>query len=100
VKTKKKHTVTKNASELADALGLTPSDAIEWEIRSELVSKIIEAVEKNSITITQLAKDSGTSRARVTKILKEASIGISLDVLFRVLRATGYKVKLRFSKAA
>lgn len=98
--TKKKTVTNKNAKELANSLGLSSSDAVEWEIRHSVSQKIIEAVNKNSLTVTQLAKDSGTSRARVTKILKEDSVGISLDVLFRVLGATGYKVKLSYSKAA
>lgn len=95
-----KKVVNKNANELAQSLGLSPADAIEWEVRHSLTQKIITAVEKKGITVTQLAKDSGTSRARVTKILKENSIGISVDVLLRVLGATGYKVKLTYSKAA
>lgn len=98
--TKKKQTVNVNAHELVDSLGLSPADAIEWEVHHSLAQKMIAAVEKKSITVTQLAKDSGTSRARITKILKEDSIGISIDVLLRVLGATGYKVKLSFSRAA
>ena len=92
--------VTKNASELAKALGLSSSDAVEWEVRHSVTKKIISIVEKKSFTITLLAKESGTSRARVTKILKGETSGISLDVLFRVLGATGQKVKLSFKKAA
>ncbi len=98
--TRPKRITNKNAHELAESLGLCASDAVAWEIRHSVSQKIIDAVNKNSLTITQLAKDSGTSRARITKILKEDSVGISLDVLFRVLGATGYKVKLSYSKAA
>lgn len=98
--TKSKNIINKNAKELASSLGLSPSDAVEWEVRYSLSQKIIDAVQKKSLTVTQLAKDSGTSRARITKILKEDSVGISLDVLFRILGATGYKAKLTYSKAA
>jgi predicted XRE-type DNA-binding protein len=97
---KSKSIITKNASELAKALGLSSSDAVEWEVRHSVTKKIIAIVEKKSLTITLLAKESGTSRARVTKILKGETAGISLDVLFRVLGATGQKVKLSYKKAA
>lgn len=97
---KSKKVTNKNSKELADSLGFSASDSVEWEIRHSVSKKIIEAVNKNALTVTQLAKDAGTSRARITKILKEDSIGISLDVLFRVLGATGYKVKISYSKAA
>lgn len=98
--TKAKKVTNKNTNELAESLGLSSSDAVAWEIRHSISQKIIDAVNKKSLTVSQLAKDSGTSRARVTKILKEDSVGISLDVLFRVLGAAGYKVKLSYSKAA
>lgn len=98
--TQLKKVINKNSHELASSLGLSACDAVEWEIRHSVTQKIIEAASKKSLTVTQLAKESGTSRARITKILKEDSIGISLDVLFRVLGATGYRVKLSYSKAA
>lgn len=61
---------------------------------------MIDTTQKYEFTITKRAKDSGTSRGRVTKILKGDTFGISLDVLFRVLAATGLRVKLSYQKAA
>lgn len=99
MKTKSKTLTNKTPNELASSLGLSASDAIEWEVRYSVSQKIISAFEKSSLTITELAKLSKTSRARITKVLKENSVGISLDVLFRILGATGYKVKLSYVKA-
>ena len=92
--------IVKNPKELAESLGLSPSDAVEWEIRNVITKKIIECAAKNYLTVTSIAKDSGTSRGRVTKILKDNTLGISLDVLVRVLRAVGEEVKISFRKAA
>lgn len=100
MKTKSKTTVNKTPQELANSLVLSPADATEWEVRYSVSQKIISSFEKSSLTVTELAKLSGTSRARITKVLKENSIGISLDVLFRILGATGYRVKLSYVKAA
>ena len=98
---RKNNTVkNKTAQALAESMGLSPSDALEWEVRHSITKKIVETAKKRSLTATQLAKGSGTSRARVTRILKEDTQGISLDVLFRVLGATGQKVKLSYKKAA
>lgn len=91
---------SKNPQELANALGLTPADALEWEVRHLVTQRIIEVFKASSLTITKLAKDSGTSRARITNILKADCYGISLDVLFRVLGATGQQVHLSFKKTA
>jgi len=100
MKTKSKKIISRNPKELAKAMGLSPSDAIEWDIRHSVSEKIISVFSEKSLTITELAQKAGTSRARVTKILKGDSIGISLDVLIRVLGATGYTVNLSYSKVA
>ena len=97
---KNKTVTNKTPKDLAKSLGLSFSDALEWEVRHSITKKIIETVQKRSLSVTQLAKEAGTSRARVTKILKDDTIGISLDVLLRVLGATGQTVKLKYQKAA
>ena len=97
---KTKTTVTKTAKDLAYALGLSESDAIEWDIRQSLTEKIMAMAKSKRLSVTNLAKRSGTSRARVTRILKGDTWGISLDVLFRVLGATGQRVKIIYQKAS
>lgn len=95
-----KTTISKNAEELAEALGLPKSTAIEWQIRYEVTEEIFRMFHRNHMTITEFAKKAETSRARITRILKKDTSDISLDVLFRVLGATGQKVEMRFSKAS
>lgn len=100
MKRKLKTTVCRNAQELAEAMGLDPCHAIEWELRSSVTNKIIESFQKSGQTVTSIAKKAQTSRARVTKILKGDSYGISLDVLFKVLAAVGQKIQIIYKKAA
>ena len=97
---KKNKLIAHNPKELAESLGLGPLDAIEWEVRHVITSKIVESAEKSEMTVTEIAKKSGTSRGRVTKILKNDTYGISLDVLVRVLGALGEEMKISFRKAA
>jgi transcriptional regulator with XRE-family HTH domain len=97
---KNKVIVTKNSKELAAALGLSPLDAIEWEVRLMITNKIISSTERSELTVTDIAKIAGTSRSRITKILKNDTHGISLDVLVRVLGALGEEMKISFKKAA
>lgn len=97
---KEKFVVTRTARELAEAIGLTAADALEWEFRYSVSKRIIESFKKGGFTVTEVAQNAGTSRARVTRILKHNSSGISLDVLIRVLGAVGDKVKITFQKAA
>ena len=92
--------VSKTSKDIAKALGLTPAHAVEWEVRNTITNKIIEKAKQEEMSAAKIAKESGTSRARVTKILKGDTFGISLDVLIRVLGAVGQEVRISFKKAA
>lgn len=97
---KMKSIVARDSRELADVLGLAPADAVEWELRHSLTNKIIETAERNRLTVSKIAKIAKTSRARVTNVLKGDSQGISIDVLLRLLGATGQTIKISYKKAA
>jgi predicted XRE-type DNA-binding protein len=100
VKRKNGAVVTRSAIELASALGLTPTDAVEIEVRSALNDKIVEIVAKHGLTHAQVAKIAETSRTRMTAILNRNTQDVSTDLLLRILARLGYRVKIRFSKAA
>lgn len=91
--------LARNSEELAEALGLSQSAAIEWQVRYEVNKEIIKAFELSNLTMTELAKRAGTSRARISRIIKMDTTDISLDVLFRILGATGQKISFRFDRA-
>ncbi len=97
---KVKPIVVRDAKELAEVMGLTPADAVEWVLRYSLTTKIIETADRNQLTVTQIARSAKTSRARVTNVLKGDSQGISIDVLLRILGATGQTIKISYTKAA
>jgi len=97
---KSKVIVTRTAEQLAKALGLTPADGAEIELRSALNSKIIEAVHRKSLTHAQVARLARTSRTRVTAIMNRNTKNISTDLLLRVLYALGYAAKITFKNAA
>ena len=96
----KKTVIARNADELADALGLTPADAVEIEVRSTLNDKIIEIVKKLGLTHAQVAKLAETSRTRVTAILNHNTQEVSTDLMLRILARLGYRAKISFSRAA
>ena len=95
-----KPVIARNARELAKALGLTPADGLEIEIRSDLNDKIIEVVKDSELTHSQVAKLARTSRTRITAILNRNTQDISLDLMLRVLASLGVQAKLQFKKAA
>ena len=95
---KLKPIVVRNATELASALGLSASDAVELEVRSQLNDKIIEAVKKSGLTHAQVAKAARTSRSRLTAILNRDRTSVSTDLMLRILAALGYRTKMTFQR--
>ena len=95
-----KVTISRNPQEVAEAMDLNPCYAIEWELRYSITKKIIAVFQRSDQTVTRVAKKAQTSRARITRILKGDSHGISLDVLLRVLAAVGQSITISYKKAA
>lgn len=99
MKKSKKSIVAKNVAELAEALGLTPADGAEIELRVDLNRKIVEVAKKSGLTHAQIAKLAGTSRTRVTGILNLNTHGVSTDLMLRILGALGYRAKVTIQRA-
>ena len=95
---KAKGIVVRNASELARALGLSPSEAVDLEVRGQLNDKIIAAVTKSGMTHAQVAKAAGTSRSRLTAILNRDRTNVSTDLMLRILASLGYRTKMTFTR--
>jgi len=92
--------VARTAGELVKALGLSPADGAELELRSDLNSKIIEVVRKKGLTHAQVARLARTSRTRITAMMNRNTKDISTDLMLRVLYALGYSAKVSFGRAA
>ena len=97
---KTKFVTARNAMELAKALGLSPADGLEMEIRSDLNDKIIEVVKRKRLTHVEVAKLAKTSRTRVTALMNRNSEDISTDLMLRILGAIGVHAKIQFKTNA
>src|ERR1041384_5474379 len=95
---RRKHSlVVRNAAELAEALGLGKEDAVAMEFRARLNRKIVDLVKAKRVTHAALAKKAGASRTRMTAILNGQTMGVSTDILLRVLHALGCRTMPTFS---
>jgi len=92
--------VARTPEELAEVLDLTPADAQEGRFRSALAERIAQEVARQKLTHAAVAKLAGTSRSRMTAILNGGLVGISTDLLLRILASLGVRVKPTFSRAA
>jgi predicted XRE-type DNA-binding protein len=91
---------TQTGIELGEVLGLSPAEAAEMEFRAQLTTHLVRLIQAGRQTHQQIAEKAGTSRTRVTAIANANSLGISTDVLIRVLAAIGYRAELRLRKVA
>ena len=92
-------TTTRTAPELAKALGLSPLDAVEIEVRCQLNDRIIDIGRRSGLTHAQVAAAARTSRSRITNILNRNTHEVSTDLLLRILAALGYRARITVRRA-
>jgi predicted XRE-type DNA-binding protein len=97
-KTKSRHVVAENPSEIAAALGIdSPVDAALMEYKaqlSELATKIIMA---SGLTVNEIVKRSGVARSKVSAIKNGALAGISSDLFLKGIAASGGKMAFKLT---
>ena len=91
---KVKPIVAKTPEELASNLGLSNTDAEEWQVQHLLLKKLKTIVGREKLTHAEIAKRAGTSRTRVTAILNDDLEHVSSDLLIRIIASLGYRVKV------
>ena len=90
----------KNATELAEILGLDANDAAEMEFRANLNIAIVKKFKESGLTHIQLSKLANVSRTRLTALLNYNCIGLSTDFMLKVLSALGYKADIKIKRIA
>ena len=97
--TQVKSIVAATPEDLAGALGLSTTEAKEWQVQHALLKHVKDITRKCRITHAEIAKRSGTSRTRVTAILNDDLEHVSTDLLIRILFSLGYRVKVSVVKS-
>src|SRR5438067_12017447 len=95
----RKSIIARTANDLAKVLGLSPLDALEIEVRSDLNERIIQIVRRSGLTHAQVAKAAHTSRTRLTAILNRDTHDVSTDLLLRIVAALGYRARITLHRA-
>ena len=91
---------TRTAPQLARALALAAEDAIEFDVRSTLIDKIVDAVLERDLTHAEAARLVKTSRSRLTAILNRNTQDVSTDLLLKIVAKLGYRTRVSFTRAA
>ena len=93
-----KPVVARTPEALARTLGLSGAESHEWQIQHALLKRLRQIVRDESLTHAEVARRGGSSRTRVTSILNGNLDNVSSDLLIRLLRALGYRVKVSVSR--
>ncbi|MBL8232905.1 MAG: XRE family transcriptional regulator [Bryobacterales bacterium] len=96
--TKSNPLVANTPEALARALDLGGVESQEWQVQHDLLKKLKQAVQQESLTHAEVAERGGSSRTRVTAILNGNLDNVSTDLLIRLLSALGYRVKISVSR--
>ena len=92
-----KHT---SATELAKRLKISKSRSLEAVIKADLITAVLNAIDDQGLTHTEIAKRSGLPRSAVTGILSGSLQKVTLDRILRLIEAVGLTVETRVKKAA
>ena len=70
---------------MAEDLGLTDADAFIMELKSKLYTQAACAIKKSSKSHKEIAKEIGTSRARITRISNMGENSLSIELLMKII---------------
>lgn len=77
--------LSKQARKMAKDLGLSDVDAYIMDLKAKLYHKSAELVKNSDLTHAEIAKEIGTSRARINRISKMGENSISIELLIKLI---------------
>ena len=89
-----------NSKKLAKELGISRARGMEAIMKAELISAILDVIEKNDMTHAEIADRSGLPRSAVTGILSGSLQKVTIDRILRLIEAVDLAVKIQVKKAA
>jgi predicted XRE-type DNA-binding protein len=91
--------VREECSSVWDALGFTPQEAANLEMRADLMIDIREMIREHRWTQAQAAKRCGVSQPRINDLMRGRIDKFSIDALVNMVGALGKKVHIELRAA-
>ena len=95
VKKSTKNTVNRSAQQIGEALGLSEGDIALMEYKADLSRIAVKSIAVSEMTVNEIVEKSGASRSKVSAVKNGATIGVSIDLLLRIIAATGTRITIR-----
>ena len=83
-----------------DAIGVTPEEAANLTVRSDLMDEIEAIIKTNGWTQKEAAKRCGVTQPRINDLLRGRIARFSVDALVNIAAALGRKVRVSLEDAA
>jgi predicted XRE-type DNA-binding protein len=95
VKKSTKNTVNRSAQQIGEALGLSEGDIALMEYKADLSRIAVKSIAVSEMMVNEIVEKSGVSRSKVSAVKNGATIGVSIDLLLRIIAATGTRITIR-----
>jgi predicted XRE-type DNA-binding protein len=77
--------MSKATKQLAQDLGLSEVDAYIMALKAQLYTKSADLIKSSKLTHEQIAKQIGTSRSRINRIVNYGENNVSIELLIKLI---------------
>ena len=91
----KKNRAARNPDEIGALLDLNESDIALMKYKAEISRIAIKAMEECGFSVNELVERSGVARSKVSAVKNGATVSVSIDLLLRIIAATGVKLTIK-----
>ena len=90
-----KSRVARTPEEIASLLDLSPSDAALMKHKADLSRIAVKAIADAGFQVNEIVRRAGVARSKVSAVKNGATVSVSIDLLIRIIAATGTRLIIR-----
>ena len=91
---RKQSNIARTPEELGEILGLSPSETALMRYKAEISSIAVKAISDSGLSVNEVVKRSGVARSKVSAVKNGATVSISIDLLLKIIAATGVSLTI------
>ena len=88
----KNYSVAKTSADLRQLLDLSDSDMALIQYKIKLSKLTVKAMKDSGLAVSKISKISGVARSKVSAIKNGSSVGVTCDLLIKIIAATGLEM--------
>ena len=92
---KKKIRAASSPDEIGELLGLSESETALMKYKAEITRIAVKSIEDSELSVKDIVSRSGVARSKVSAVKNGATVSVSIDLLMRIIAATGTKLTIR-----